>query len=83
MSRRGVRARSAVAWDGATKVADMTVEELADLTRATVSEELECLRDEDEGEVRPEFLSELERRHTSPRKRSPEEEALLELGIGD
>jgi hypothetical protein len=42
------------------KVADMTVEELADLIRRIVAEELECLRDEDEGEVRPEFLAEIE-----------------------
>lgn len=42
------------------KVADMTVDELADLIRRIVAEELECLREEDDGEIRPEFLAELE-----------------------
>lgn len=61
------------------KVADMTVEELADLIRRIVAEELDALRDDDEGELRPEFVAEIQQSMASGERGVPLSEVVKEL----
>jgi hypothetical protein len=63
------------------KVADLTIEEFRELVRDIVFEVLEEQRFEDEGELRPEFVEELERRmaEDGPRMTLSEVERELQL----
>jgi hypothetical protein len=71
-------------YDVGMKVADMTVEELADLIRAIVAEELNAFRDDDdEREVRPEFLAEIEESIRNPGRWYSPDEVRKELGLSE
>ena len=69
------------ALDNHMTVADLTPEEFREVVRESVWETFMEFRDTDEGELRPEFVEELERRMAEERETYTEDEVRRELGL--
>lgn len=66
---------------GMKKVAELTVDEFREIVREVVCEVLADQRDEYEGELRPEFVAELNKSRSSGDPGKPMEDVLRELDI--